>query len=161
LIINPRVAIEKGWLVGEISEEQIQPNGVDFRVQSVTKIYGRALIGVKETKMYDDGYLLKPDAKNRYWIEPASAYEILSDMEIKMPANVVAQIIIRSSYARNGLFLTTGLFDSGYVGKIGATLHNMAVVAQIEQNARIGQVVFHEAQSSHLYDGQWQTKTTT
>lgn len=152
MIISPTKAIEEGWVFGDdLDNGCIQPNGIDFRLERVFQLTGNF-------------ELTKTSKKNRqvtelehYGIFPLfpGEYDILTNLKVKLPADIAATIMIRSSLSRNGLLFGNGLYDSGYEGTVGTVLHIPCQV-QIEKGVRIGQIVFHSAQSAHKYNGQYQ-----
>jgi len=51
------------------------------------------------------------------------------------------------------MFLTSGLYDTGFEGHIGCAIHNVIGTAHIEKGIRFGQVEFHSADSYGTYEG--------
>jgi deoxycytidine triphosphate deaminase len=64
-------------------------------------------------------------------------------------------VITRSTLNRNGLFLTSGLYDSGYHGAMAGVLHVTIGPARIKQGTRIGQYLSFNAEALHKYDGDY------
>jgi deoxycytidine triphosphate deaminase len=64
-------------------------------------------------------------------------------------------VITRSTLNRNGLFLTSGLYDSGYHGAMAGLLHVTIGQARIKKGTRIGQYLSFEAESLSMYDGDY------
>ena len=77
-------------------------------------------------------------------------YDVLSSMHVTVPAGVACMIFPRSTLVRNGLFVSTGLYDQGFSGTIGGTLHIRNSLTRIAKGTRIGQIVFVTAQDSKL-----------
>ena len=164
MYLSPIKALENKWITGEITPEMIQPNGIDFTLDNV---YSSSL----------DTFVLSAGAfkKHRKWVEkdtyeyvgdngisfkayhlsPHAPYDVLSNLEVSLPAGVAAFVIGRSTLNRNSIFLTSGLYDSGFNGNIGCQLHNNGPSAVIERGARIGQIVFVAAASAKSYNGQY------
>lgn len=164
MIINPRTAIEKGWIEGNITEEHIQPNAIDFTLDKVhTLVDDTSFIMLKDWKTNREQVEYKPylmklsvGARTGWKFEPFTSYDCESSFYLKLPAEVAALLIIRSSFNRNGLFLTSGLFDSNFHGSIGNFLHNnSSSPAYVEQGCRLGQVMFIEAGTAKLYQGEY------
>ena len=63
-------------------------------------------------------------------------------------------VITRSTLNRNGLFLTSGLYDSGYNGVMAGVLHCNGP-ARIMKGTRIGQYLSFDAESLSSYDGDY------
>ena len=152
MIISPTKAIEEGWVFGDgLDKESVQPNGIDFKLDRVFGLTG-------------DFELTNTTKSNRYVTEMENytvfpmeigQYDILTNLKVKLPAEVAATIMIRSSLSRNGLLFGNGLYDSGYEGTVGTVLHAPCKV-RLERGVRIGQIVFHSAQSAYKYNGQYQ-----
>ena len=64
-------------------------------------------------------------------------------------------VITRSTFNRNGLFLTSGLYDSGYHGVMAGVLHVTVGTAKIKQGTRIGQYLSFNAEALHKYNGDY------
>ena len=88
-----------------------------------------------------------------FCLDAPKSYDGTSNIYLNLPENVAAQTIIRSTFNRNGIFLTSGLYDSGYKGHIGFALHNVAGYTKIEQGTRIGQIIFVRSESAGIYAG--------
>lgn len=168
MLISPIKAIESGWVTGDISQDSIQPNGIDFRLDRVfmPKLGGnKSFILREETKQSIEYFEMKPyhletDLGNfEGWrIMPHTGYDFLSNIELNLPQNVASLIIQRSTLNRSSCSITSGLWDSGFKGTIGGQLRNGGQLgACLEHNVRIGQVMFLEAQAAHSYNGQYQS----
>jgi deoxycytidine triphosphate deaminase len=169
MLISPKLAIENGWITGIRNPEiQVQPNAIDFTIDSIQ------YISVASDFMLDDNKKLcrmsdrftvteSTIGGQQYWaVIGGNTYDITSDIFVKVPEGVVAKLIIRSSFNRNGIFLTSGLYDQGYEGHIGAMLHVEASSGHIQKGMRIGQIEFYEAQSDgQMYAGGWNHKKGT
>ena len=72
-----------------------------------------------------------------------------------MPTGYAGWLIARSTLNRNGIFITSGLYDSGFENFIGGVMHVRGGPARIEKGARIAQFIFVEAETVRLYDGEY------
>lgn len=152
MIISPTKALEEGWVFGDdIDSDSIQPNGIDFKLDRVFRLTGHFTL-TKTEKM--NRYVTELENYNVFPLE-VGEYDILTNLKVKLPAEIAATIMIRSSLSRNGLLFGNGLYDSGYEGTVGTVLHAPCKV-HIEKGVRIGQIVFHSAQSAYKYNGQYQ-----
>ncbi|MGI0075902.1 MAG: dCTP deaminase [Nitrosopumilaceae archaeon] len=171
MIINPRTAIKEGWITGIVDQEkQIQPNAIDFTLDRLFHVsFNNFIICVdpdtnKETKQMRGGSenLTVNDRRTGvdfFHIEGKTSYDAMSDVFVTIPEGVAALLITRSSYNRNSIFLTSGLYDSGFSNNIGFTLHNMSPgQAKIQKGMCVGQIIFIEAGTSHLYTGVYNQK---
>ena len=64
-------------------------------------------------------------------------------------------VITRSTLNRNGVYITSGLYDSGYNGVMAGALHVTSGPFKVKVNTRIGQFLLFKAESLHLYDGDY------
>ena len=64
-------------------------------------------------------------------------------------------VITRSTLNRNGLFITSGLYDSGYHGVMAGCLHVRVGPAKIKKGTRVGQFILFEAETLSMYDGSY------
>lgn len=168
MFIDPRIAIEKGWVRGIADQSlQVQPNAIDFTLDHVFTISENRFIickdpqnPKKEMKQMRGGTEVNvaPDRATDvqfFQLLPKSSYDILSDMFVTLPEGVAALLVTRSTFVRNGLFLVSGLYDTGFSGHIGCVLHNMGAHATVEKGTRVGQIIFIEASNSGIYAGQY------
>lgn len=89
-----------------------------------------------------------------FWdFQPNSIYDCLSSMHVTVPEGVAALLVARSTFVRNGLFIASGLYDSGFKGHVGFVLHNRGGTARVFTGTRVGQVVFVQADTAHMYAG--------
>ena len=163
MFIDPRVAIENGWVTGIANPNtQIQPNAIDFTIDQMFSINGDNSFIINESgKQMRGGERIVPVEKPRLsdnfcWDINNGIYDGLSNVYVKLPEGVAClPVIVRSTFNRNGIFLTSGLYDSGYEGHIGFAVHNWLGRAQIGVGTRIGQLAFVKSEEAGLYAGGW------
>lgn len=167
MFINPKTAIEKGWVKGISNEAlQVQPNAIDFTLDRVFSIHDNEFIICtdpanpnKEMKQMRGGHEMGPYPDRRTGIQffnlDTGSYDILSDLFVDVPDGVAAMLVTRSTFVRNGLFLVSGLYDTGFKGHVGCVLHNLKGTAKVQKGTRVGQVIFVEASSAGQYAGQY------
>lgn len=181
MFISPQTAIEKGWIKradgAEIAAEFIQPNAIDFTINRVFtsrlsavpfKVADVVVDGVVKTvKQFPEFEELTPaeDADPKYdrvplfYLPAGESYDFLSDFYVEVPEGVAALLIVRSTFNRGGVFVTSGLYDSGYKGNIGAALHNRGgTSAFVGKGTRVGQIIFVQSESVGLYTGGYNTE---
>lgn len=165
MLINPKEAIEKGWIKGLVDpEKQIQPNAIDFTLDKLFAIDPCTPFFLSEkskqmrkfVEMEPKSY---PDANGElaWHLRYGTAYDGMSNMYVEVPEGVAVKLIIRSTLNRNGIFLTSGLYDSGFKGNIGFILHNRGGEAYIAPGTRVGQIEFYKSDSAGLYAGGYNT----
>jgi len=168
MIINPRRAIAEGWIKGITDEDkQVQPNAIDFTLDELWSINNNLAVISEGGKQMRGGGKSEPvparDGSGSYWTLSPGVYDCLSDMYVEVPEGVAAQLVIRSTFARNGMFLVAGLYDSGFKGRIGFCLHvpqpmlaDIGPLTKIGAGTRVGQIIFVEASPSGvMYAGQY------
>lgn len=84
-------------------------------------------------------------------------YSIEMDQGLKaLPSTQTAFIIQRSTFLRNGVEITSSVYDPGFetpaIGAIMFVPHDIL----IEQHSRVAQIVIHENEEAELYDGTYQ-----
>lgn len=159
MFINPKIAIEKGWIVGvKDPKKQVQPNATDFTLDKVSTIKGASYIS-EDRKIMRNIQELKPllinsAAGTEYWsLEAGQVYDGLSDIYVTVPPGIAAVLYTRSTFVRNGVFLMSGLYDSGFQGNIGFTICTVGGAIDIGVGTRIGQIGFLPADNAGLYAG--------
>jgi len=152
MFINPQIAINEGWITGIVDpEKQVQPNAIDFTLDKVFSVaVANAFIISEAGKVMRGGapYGSVEDRASglQFWnLKEGTLWDCLSDVYVDVPEGVACMLVPRSTFTRNGLFLTSGLYDSGFKGHIGFVLHNRAGLAKVGVGTRVGQVIFVES----------------
>lgn len=165
MFINPKEAIANGWITGIQDEElQVQPNAIDFTLDRLFNINDNEFIVCKdpanpkkEMKQMRGGAEMSPYPDRRTGIQffslDTGSYDMLSDVFVEVPEGVAAMLVTRSTFVRNGLFLVSGLYDTGFKGHVGCVLHNMMGTAKVQKGTRVGQIIFVEASHANVYAG--------
>lgn len=124
-------------------EQQVQPNGVDLSLQTISAIHGqgtlaadnagRVLPAVEPIAFDADGYVtLAP-----------GVYQVVFNEIVNLPNDMMAFGRPRSSLCRCGVTLHTAVWDAGYNGR-STSLLNVANPSgfRVQRNARLLQLVF-------------------
>ena len=165
MFINPNTAVENGWITGiEKPEKQIQPNAIDFTLDKVYNINHQMFVISEEGKKMRGGSVLQPVIDRAsgidFWtLHAGQVYDGMSNIAVDLPEGVAAMLIIRSTFNRNGIFLTSGLYDSGFKGHIGFAIHNRSDIAKVGVGTRIGQIKFVASDSAGMYAGGYNHET--
>lgn len=137
-----------------IVAKDIQPNAVDLKVQKILSIEENEFLidedqkihrGSQEVQVQEDGY---------FHLSPGS-YEIVMENIIEVAEGEAGFVITRSTLNRNGVHITTGLYDSGYHGMMAAVMHVNCGVMKIKPGTRVGQYLNFQAETLSLYDGDY------
>lgn len=166
-MILPKAEIKKlieneGMITGyKDLDEQLQPNGFDLTLDTVYNIdnHGAILINgkflpylqkIEKNGGDDELYLYKLDGIKSY------AFDV--NETVKLPLDICAITIQRSSIMRCGVTTNIGFWDSGYNGKGYSILNIMNPNGfTVEKNARIVQMIFMKNTSNtEGYNGQYQ-----
>jgi dUTP pyrophosphatase len=124
-------------------EAQLQPNGIDLRLERVQRLTSPALLGasdaVREPSARED---LKPDADG-WWDLHQGAYVIGYREKVNLPPDLTALLRPRSSLLRSGVTVHGAVWDAGYSGRGEGLLAVMNPRGyRIQRGARIAQLVF-------------------
>lgn len=181
MIYSPRYAIQQGWITG-VPEHCVQPNAIDITLDTLYEVEGEegpcfCMVEDSTTgqnvfkRMYKQTlvltrseYTLRSTSDSTdicnftgWFLESNSVYDGMSNMYVALPEGVVARLIVRSSLARNGIRMNSGLYDQGFQGNVGFVLHPR-FNAHLSQGVRVGQIIFEKADSAgELYAGGYNT----
>jgi len=162
MLINPETAIQNGWIthpecdtMDDWTERKfLGTNAIDFTIDDLHSIDAHTEFVISNDAKTMRGGSEQFVNSSLYWtLNANTSYDGMSDMHVNVPEGVACELIIRSSFNRNGIFLTAGVFDSGYSGAIGFALHNMSGLASIRRGTRIGQIKFIQSNSNGVYAG--------
>lgn len=155
MFINPKEAVQQGWIKGLVDEaKQIQPNAIDFTLDTLKRVsdWGTAVITESGKTMRNLDPVAIDDAGN--WVlEGGKVYDGTSDVYVEVPEGAAAILHTRSTFVRNGIFIVSGLYDSGYKGHIGFTIYTLGGPVRIGKGTRIGQIALVSANSAGVYAG--------
>jgi deoxycytidine triphosphate deaminase len=140
-----------------IIDEDIQPNAVDVKVAEVREVNTSIFALGRDGKKHRGSRPLKPSARHggQWWRLNPGAYEIVFYGEVTIGPHHAGIILPRSTLIRNGVTLFSGLYDSGYKGKMVATLYVTTAQFDLELGTRLGQFVLYDAESGEQYDGSY------
>lgn len=146
---------ETGSTLTEVQEEDIQPNAVDLRVAKIFKIENKDFVIDNETKTHRGSIEIKPEYKMEWWHLQPGTYEIVMENIIHVGEDEAGWVITRSTLNRNGVFITSGLYDSGYHGVMAGAMHVTTGPMWIKKGTRVGQFLLFKSQALKKYDGDY------
>ena len=148
------IRVRDGKEVVGFDEVQVQPNAIDLKVESLMLIDDSTFTIDEEKKLHRGS---KPvPTKDGYWqLEAGKRYEVIFEGIVDIAEGEAGWVITRSTLNRNGLFLTSGLYDSGYKGVMAGCLHVTSGPAQIKKGTRLGQFILFTAETLSTYDGDY------
>jgi deoxycytidine triphosphate deaminase len=147
-----------------VREEDVQSNAVDLRLDKVFRIKDSLFEIDNDTKVHRGTVSVEPNADGWFELEPGS-YEVVMENVISVADGESGFVITRSTLNRNGVFLTSGLYDSGYGidvntgeavgGVMAGVMHVNIGSALIKKGTRVGQYVMWNAETLSLYNGSY------
>lgn len=138
-----------------VKDEDIQPNAVDLRLGKVFKIRDALFeIDCDNNKVHRGSDKIEPDENGFWYLEPGS-YEIIMENIITVGEDEAGWVITRSTLNRNGCFITSGLYDSGYNGVMAGVMHVTGGPIKIQKGTRVGQYLSFKAESLKQYNGSY------
>lgn len=140
--------------LSNVKDGDVQPNAVDLRLNKIFKINSDIFEISNDFKKHRGTEELFPDGEGYFFLDPGH-YEIVMENIINVGPNEAGWVITRSTFNRNGLFITSGLYDSGYHGVMAGVLHVTVGSAKIKQGTRIGQYLSFDSESIKMYDGSY------
>lgn len=139
-----------------VREGDYQPNAVDIRLDRVWKFNQdkeNLFIISDDTKVHAERTEIFPDYNDYFQLQPG-CYEICFENQINVAEGEVGWVITRSTLNRNGAFVTSGLYDSGYNGPMAGALH-ISIPTAIKKGTRIGQYLIMSSESEGVYNGDY------
>lgn len=162
MLINPQKLIDDGYVTGlKDPDKQIQPNAIDFTLDQLFTFDDANIFAISENgKQMRGNSVVRPTHDRRtgldyFILQPHTSYDALSDMYVELPDGVAASLIIRSTFNRNGVFLTAGLYDTAFKGHVGFALHNRSGQVNVTPGTRVGQIMFYQSDNAGTYSGSW------
>lgn len=146
-------------VVSNVDDEMIQPNAIDLRVDSVYRMSNDTFKIDKNNNKTHRGSTPIESVDNKWYLTPG-CYEIITNHVVTIPRNECGWVVTRSTFVRNGCFVVSGLYDSGFSGKVGCLLVVMGGDVEIERGTRLGQFVISTAETAELYSGSYGSAST-
>lgn len=122
---------------------QLQPNGIDIRVDRVQRLTSPALLGaadaVREPAARED---VQADADG-WWDLHAGAYVVTYQEKVNLPPDLIALARPRSTLLRSGVAIHAAVWDAGYSGRGEGLLSVLNPRGyRLQRGARVLQLVF-------------------
>lgn len=146
--------------ITNIDDNCIQPDAVDLRVGKIYEIPENSIATLRELSK---GNAVKKEIlpnEDGMYVLRRGAYVVELDHRIEVGADEAGWVISRSSLMRNGVYLHSCLYDSGYIGPMVCGLQVVGVdTFMIEKNCRIGQYICTKVEGVQgKYSGTYQEK---
>ncbi len=143
-MLLPDWKIEKEILIEPFSKESLQPAGYDLRVGK---------------EAYLDGKLVDVEKEGKITIPPKKHALILTLERVRLPDDVMGDMKIRSSLAREGILGSFAWVDPGWDGNLTLMLFNTSdEPVTLRYGERFVQIVFIrlEGPAKNPYRGNYQ-----
>lgn len=162
MVLTGKSIVSKG-IVGNVSNDSIQQQGVDLRVSRIFKVDSGGVIPKEGKTILPTRTEVFPES---LWVEENPLYNLTPgyyEVELMESCNIPKTAVLwikgRSSVVRCGGRIDSGQFDGGFkTDNMGCYLEVINFLT-IEQGARIAQAVVFESEpvdDEHLYNGQYQ-----
>ena len=137
-----------------VQQVDIQPNAVDLRIDKIFRITDNLFSIDEEHKTHRGSYELMPKEDGTWFLTPGT-YEVVMENIITIGEGEAGWVITRSTLNRNGVFITSGLYDSGYNGVMAGAMHVTCGSMVIKKGTRVGQFLLFKSETLKLYDGDY------
>jgi len=136
-----------------VQDGDSQPNAIDLRLGKVFAI-NPALFEISEQdKKHRGTYEIVP-IDDWYFLSEGT-YEVVMENIVTVGADEAGWVITRSTLNRNGVFITSGLYDSGYNGVMAGAMHVRGGSLRIKKGTRVAQFLLFKAEALTLYNGSY------
>lgn len=145
--------------LSQVQPNDIQPNAVDLRIDKVLRIKDGAMFKLSEKVKEHRGSIevstfVMGDGEDWFNLAPGH-YEVVMQNIIQVGPGEAGWVITRSTLNRNGVFITSGLYDTGYHGVMAAALHVTCGNFVVARGTRIGQYLSFNSESLKEYNGSY------
>jgi dUTP pyrophosphatase len=122
---------------------QLQPSGVDLRVERVQILTSPGLLGAADTVREPAAREDVQMDKDGWWDLHRGGYVITYRERVNLPNDLIALVHPRSSLLRSGVTIHGAVWDPGYSGRGEGLLsvHNSRGY-RLQRGARVAQLVF-------------------
>ncbi|MEF8835146.1 MAG: dCTP deaminase [Candidatus Thermoplasmatota archaeon] len=118
--------MDKGELgIKDFKEENLTPNGYDLTIEEVV---------VEERKPQDKDIAVVP--KDTWFAVSTKEY-------VEFPSNIVGELWIRTTWARQGVISSFGMIDAGFEGTLTLSAYNSYQEIETPIGETFAQLVFH------------------
>jgi deoxycytidine triphosphate deaminase len=149
---------ESTTFLSNIDKTCQQQAAVDLRLENVWKMEGLFTID-EDVKYHRKTTKVDVDEEGYYYLSVGS-YEISFDHDISIGPDEASLIVTRSTLARNGVFVASGLWDPKFSGRGGCCLHVNGGLMKIKPGTRIGQfVTWKVVNAQGAYNGSYGLNT--
>lgn len=139
-----------------VQSQDVQPNAIDLRLKKVFMIRPDVFVIDEDHKKHRSTIEVKVDPDGYFNLAPGM-YEVVMENEVVIADGEAGWMIARSTLNRNAVYITSGLYDSGYKGVVAGVMHVNIAPMKVKQGTRVAQFVLFKAEALHAYDGDYGT----
>ena len=137
-----------------VQEGDSQPNAIDLRLDKVYQMNNNEFVIDNDNKKHRGTTEWLPDSEGWYRLNEG-VYEVVMENIIHVGVDEAGWVITRSTLNRNGVFITSGLYDSGYHGVMAGALHVRGGPVKIKKGTRVAQFLLFKAEALSGYNGSY------
>jgi len=137
-----------------VQDGDSQPNAIDLRLGKVFAINNNLFELSEEGKKHRGTTEIESDQDGWYYLQEGT-YEVVMENIVTVGADEAGWVVTRSTLNRNGVFITSGLYDSGYYGVMAGAMHVRGGPLRIKKGTRVAQFLLFKAEALTLYNGSY------
>ena len=137
-----------------VQDGDSQPNAIDLRLGKVFAMKIERFELSEGYKKHRGTTEIEPDQDGWYYLQEGT-YEVVMENLVTIGADEAGWVITRSTLNRNGVFITSGLYDSGYNGVMAGAMHVRGGPVRIQKGTRVAQFLLFKAEALTLYNGSY------
>jgi len=136
-----------------VQDGDSQPNAIDLRLGKVFTINNNTFEISETDKKHRGTSEIVPD--DGWYHIAEGTYEVVMENIVTIGPDEAGWVITRSTLNRNGVFITSGLYDSGYSGVMAGAMHVRGGPVRIKKGTRVAQFLLFKAEALTLYNGSY------
>lgn len=137
-----------------VQDGDSQPNAIDLRLGKVFAMNNVMFELSEGYKKHRGTEEIDHDEDGWYHLQEGT-YEVVMENIVTVGADEAGWVITRSTLNRNGVFITSGLYDSGYNGVMAGAMHVRGGPVVIQKGTRVAQFLLFKAEALTLYNGSY------
>lgn len=140
--------------LSNVARVDVQPNATDLRLDKVYEILPDVFTIDENRKKHRTTREIFADPDGYFNLKPGT-YEVVMENNVTIGDGEAGWIITRSTLNRNGVFITSGLYDSGYKGVAAGAMHVHVAPMKVQRGTRVAQFLLFKAEALHAYNGDY------
>jgi deoxycytidine triphosphate deaminase len=138
----------------DVDETMVSSNAIDLRLGRVFAIQPDVFLIDENRKKHRPTVEVHPDGEGYFTLPPGS-YEVVMQNSVNVADGEAGWLIARSTLNRNGVFITSGLYDSAFSGPVAGVMHVTTGAMKVQVGTRIAQFLVLEAEMVKRYSGDY------